>query len=82
MMRKYFTILSQNKTHVHKCTDVIMVSHSSSDYLRPFWIVTGDKNQFILGCYKTDKQALRVIREIFESDGKYEMPMWNKVKGD
>lgn len=81
MKRNYFTILSQDKRHVHKCKDVMMVPHSSSDYLRPFWVVTADKNEFILGCYKTDLQAGRIIKEIFECDGKYEMPMWNDIEG-
>lgn len=79
-MSEYFTILSQNKKSVYKCKDIMIVSHSSDDYLRSFWVVTADKNEFILGCYETNLDAKKVIKEIFESDGIYEMPMWNNVK--
>lgn len=82
LMSECFTILSQSKKSVHMCKDIMIVSHSSDDYLRPFWVVTGDENEFMLGCYETDLQAKNVIKEIFKCDGKYEMPMWNDVEGD
>lgn len=80
MKEECFTILSQNGLLISKCKDIMVVPHSSSDYKRPYWIVTGDENEFILGCYETEKQAIKVIREIYECDGKYIMPMWDDVK--
>ena len=70
MKEECFTILSQNGLLISKCKDIMVVPHSSSDYRRPYWIVTGDENEFMLGCYETARQAIKVIREIYECDGK------------
>lgn len=68
-------ILSQDRTFTRECKGVQIVFKKEEDYRNYIWIVSQDKYQYILGCYRNVKFAEKIIKEINESKGTYEMPI-------